>query len=316
MEIQYSFQSKNFAECTHGWSLSTGGNAIQPGTRLKFQNIKRLSIDPTSGTPILLGLHIIKHCGFPLILNAICENQLITCHTGLIDPGYQAEVAVIVATSSQEPEIIEPGQLTVFAIPVGYTVPVIKDDAILKNPVYDQDAGFDFRTSENICLLPKTKHTFSFDLSHLTNIAPGFTPVVLGRSGIACRGILVTPTKINIQEKFTIIVHNLTKEAILLAPGTRIAQLIFVSKANTPSILQIFTKHINECDIPENPAIKFKRVHQPLECATPSANSHDSKQGIKEIPLASSFSEKVELGGANRGKPCRGKNGFGSSGYE
>lgn len=296
--------------------MSTGGNATLPGTRLKFKNIVPITVNATSGTPILLGLHIIKHSGFPIILNAVCENQHVVCHTGLVDPGFRAEVAVIVATSSQEAVTIEPGHLTVYAMPVGYTVPVITDDTVLKNPVYDEDAGFDFRTSEHICLLPKTKHSFAFDLTHLKSIAPGFTPIVLGRSGIACRGILVTPTDIPLHEKFILTLYNLTKEPVLLSPGTRIAQLIFISKTNTPSLIQIFTKHIKECDIPENPAIKFKRIPFSTPCKQSSPNSTLQNSCMKETPIASSMSERVEMGGATVGKPSRGTKGFGSSGYE
>ncbi|ACY41124.1 deoxyuridine triphosphatase [Wood mouse herpesvirus] len=297
MKVEYSFVPKHFLECTHGWALTTQGTDLTPGTRLKFQNVSPIIVQPSEGTKVPLGLFIQKTSGFPLILNAICANSLIAGHTGLIDPGYRGEVSVILATASKSTVEIAPGHLTVYILPVSYTVPVITDDHLLKNPVYDEDAGFDFRASEDLCLLPKTRHTFQFDLTHLSGIAPEFTPVVLGRSGIACRGILVTPTGINMAEKFSLTLHNLTTEPIIIPQGIRIAQIVFVSKSYSPSLLQLLANKETVMDIPDLTAVQFIRV--PHESAQKAENVQEKNRRYSRQRPA---------------KPSREGRGFGSSG--
>ncbi|ADW24395.1 dUTPase [Cricetid gammaherpesvirus 2] len=314
--ICYTFKQKTFKESPLYWTATKNGASVSVDSRLKFSNCAEIKVNATGGTQVPMGLWISASHGFPLILHGVCTNPDIVCHTGLIDPSYTGELSIILANSRHTECTVAPDDLTVFLLPFGHTTPVISDDCtVLKPPAYQDDAGFDLVLETNVTIAPKTVHEITSDMSFLRGIDHGkYSPMLIGRSGLACRGILIYPSKVQ-DGKASVKIINLTKEVVILRGGTRFCQLIFVKKSHIPSIIHTL-KTGQGSFLVKAPNISFLKVACPDETC-PNSSKVDTFEFLANCPAVKGFSCAPPAGEQSFPAPVckiRHSKGFGSSG--
>ena len=112
----------------------------------------------------------------------------------------------------------------------------LRDDAILPSQAYDGDAGLDLASCERVELGPGERAVVGTGLA--VAIPEGFAGLVLPRSGLAARhGITIVNSPGLIDSGYrgevkVILLNTDRREAFVVEPGMRIAQLVLVEAAS------------------------------------------------------------------------------------
>jgi dUTP pyrophosphatase len=111
----------------------------------------------------------------------------------------------------------------------------LRDDAVLPSQAYDGDAGLDLSACERVELPPGRRSVVGTGLA--VAIPDGYAGLVLPRSGLAARHgltIVNAPGLIDTGyrgEVKVILLNTDSREAFVVEPGMRIAQLVLVEAA-------------------------------------------------------------------------------------
>ena len=94
----------------------------------------------------------------------------------------------------------------------------------------DGDAGFDLRSTEEVLMFDNAITAIPTGI-HIS-VPKGYTGLVVPRSGQAKRGLTVANAPGIVDSKYTgevlVLAHNVSGDAIIIAKGERIAQMVIV----------------------------------------------------------------------------------------
>ncbi|ARW78116.1 deoxyuridine triphosphatase [Common bottlenose dolphin gammaherpesvirus 1 strain Sarasota] len=260
----------------------------------------------TNKTPVLvrphqpfilpLGVFVDSIPGHAILLTGKTDRP-VTCHVGLIDPGYTGELKLILNNSTPFNQTLFPEELQIYVMAFMFSTPLILDNNLLSRPHYSEDAGYDLLSPFDFYVYPLT--SFSILIPHPCP-APKkmFVPVVLGRSGIAISGVTVSATVWN-KDQLKIRLFSHAGETQHFSKGSRICQVVFMHKRHVRS------KYCHPFDCFQlSPSLFFSWAQVSFknlgERTAQHAGIHDGSPAPPSV--------------TNETRPVRDGNGFGSSG--
>lgn len=194
-----------------------------------------------SGVPNLvsLGLKIVTPREYAFLLTAQTIKKVV-CHTGLIDTGYQGELKLLIVNTKEYNATLYPHDLLVYLVAFNYHTPHV-DQRFLTPPQYQGDAGYDLRCPGHMLWYPGETGSFT-RLEPRPAQGRQYVPVILGRSGLACKGLLACPRKWK-SHRFTAKLTNYSKETLELSRGDRMCQVVFMDRQHLPSRRKLTLAH-------------------------------------------------------------------------
>ncbi|AAX58090.1 ORF54 [Ovine gammaherpesvirus 2] len=204
----------------------------QEESKLQLVNTKLVTVRPFEATVLPLGVYVRAVPGYAILLLAKGSRN-VNFHTGLIDPSYCGELKLICNNLTSSHQGIAAGSLKVTIVSFTYATPILVQPSILQPPRYHDDVGYDLHLDRIIVVLPL--RAFTLKVSAACPVASrNFVPIVLGRSGLASRGLTVRPLVWrNSTLKLTLFNH--TSETMLLQANSRICQVVFIHSQNLPT---------------------------------------------------------------------------------
>ncbi|ALE14768.1 ORF54 [Felid gammaherpesvirus 1] len=211
--LVYNFFANNFAPISDCYELT-------------LTNTQNILIEPFTPTIVPIGIKIIK-C--PKNLGCFLyghSNKAVCCHLGVIDPGYTGELKLIIWSTTASAITILAKELQVSIVPFNYITPNLSSQNLLSHPHYLNDVGYDLHLPEDITIFPmSSKRIYIF--KHPPHVSKLYTAVVLGRSGLAINGTIVTATKWT-SNFLEIKLTNYSNSLVYYAKGTKICQITFI----------------------------------------------------------------------------------------
>nr|WIM51665.1 MAG: hypothetical protein ADFBMEEK_00031 [Peromyscus leucopus gammaherpesvirus] len=279
-EIHYTFDSYKFKlQASSTYSLS-------------LKNKFPLTIKAYQPSIIPLGVKIVKSAGYAFFLWGKSQREVFI-HTGLIDGGYRGELQMIIHNVTQHNITLLKNELKINLMAFQYALPRIYDQTLLSAPQYPGDAGYDISLPGHLDINPHGETTIPLNIAFPRSIKH-YKPVIVGRSGMAARGIVTTPKEV-LGDSHELCLQNFTDQQISFPPGTRICQIVFLHKGNIrpPSRLSCRVVNIEENFNFKPEPVTFVEVN--------SDSSPPSQEGVISGPMA-------------RLTNIRGEKGIGSSG--
>lgn len=252
--------------------------------QLNIVNKTAILVRPGKAFVLPLGLYIQPPQNTGLIIYGTLPKKLIV-HNGIIDSGYRGEVKAVIFNKTSFNKTIRPGEMTLtiavfscFSDDIDITP---ENGKILSQPKYKFDAGRDVHLKCDMLLYPYS--TFYMTMGFDPPKSDGYKPVFFGRSGLALKGIHVTPNKWRcVYSKIAI--TNYSSEVIVLNRGDRFCQVVYMSKESVPSkyetcadivkIGQKFRFQPAHLLFLENPAIEIKEETQNTD--NPNSDDQDT----------------------------------------
>nr|WIV69256.1 dUTPase [Bovine gammaherpesvirus 4] len=196
-----------------------------PPHRLCLINKSQILIMPGVPNVVSLGVRIINPGTYAFLLHAR-GNKKVFCHIGLVDPGYKGDVRLILMNKTTRPVVIAAKQLKVSLLAFCFAVPyVLPINCPITLPQYPLDAGLDITLPQNLSIPPRT--TAIVSISGCPHISPKFIPVILGRSGMASKGLGVKAIKWQ-SSPVLIKITNYSDVTHTFTAGARICQVVFM----------------------------------------------------------------------------------------
>lgn len=212
---------------------------VAGGVNLTLVNNSAILVRPHSPLKVSTGVSFAKTGGMAVLVSGSSRNKKILVHIGLIDPNFKGTVSVILFSASFYNRLLHPGDLTIYFSACYFYTPPLIDCKLLCHPQYIGDAGYDFTSPVDFMIFPHTRAKLTFPFpSPLKNGL--YVPIVLGRSGQACKGLRVKPTRWE-GEGLSICLKNFTSETKMFLRGERICQIMFIRKDHLKGCLHFFT---------------------------------------------------------------------------
>ncbi|UNP64468.1 deoxyuridine triphosphatase [Saguinine gammaherpesvirus 1] len=216
-EIHYTFDSYKFKlQASSTYSLS-------------LKNKFPLTIKAYQPSIIPLGVKIVKSAGYAFFLWGKSPREIFI-HTGLIDGCYRGELQMIIHNVTQHNITLLKNELKINLMAFQYALPRIYDQTLLSAPQYPGDAGYDISLPGHLDINPHGETTIPLNIAFPRSIKH-YKPVIVGRSGMAARGIVTTPKEV-LGDSHELCLQNFTDQQISFPPGTRICQIVFLHKDN------------------------------------------------------------------------------------
>ncbi|AGY30736.1 ORF54 [Retroperitoneal fibromatosis-associated herpesvirus] len=273
--------------------------ASLPGTcRLKLVNQFPLVVRACQPLIVPLGLHLTRVPSCAFLLTVETENT-IRGHVGLIDGGFQGELKAILVNKEEFPVTLYKGELTVYLSALNYTVPDLPPLPFLHQPRYFLDAGFDVSATHHLYIPPTVRIPFELRLgASAPEIPTSHIPVALGRSGLACRGLVMDISRWK-QDGLRLKFYNYSGDSWVIRPGDRICQIVFIEKKQLLQGWKKFLRHIKLA-----PGICFRPANVMFYEEGPTdLKQNDEESGLINTPRIEETNPFV-----------RGEKGLGSSG--
>lgn len=207
----------------NGYKLVTKSRS--GSSRLWLTNNTPILVKPHNPHILQLGLFVTAPQEYALFLAGKTDRP-VTCHLGLIDPGFTGELKLIINNNTAYNQTVMPGELQVYLMAFSFSSPMLLDNDLLSKPRYAEDAGYDLHSPRTFMIYP-----LSFFTLYVPNKCPVptkfFVPVVIGRSGMAANGVTVNAVKWD-KKRLKIRMFNHTGETVAFPTGSRICQVTFV----------------------------------------------------------------------------------------
>ncbi|QDQ69261.1 deoxyuridine triphosphatase [Colobine gammaherpesvirus 1] len=267
--------------------------------RLRLVNQLPLLVRPGEPLIVPLGLHITRVPSCAFLLTMETENPL-WGHVGLIDGGFKGEVKAILINKEEFPVTLHRGELIVCISAVNFTTPDLPPVPFLSRPRYALDAGFDVSATRCLYIPPRCSKPIELRLNIAApEVHTPHVPVALGRSGLACRGLVIDICRWKISG-LCLKLHNYSKHAWVVHPGDRICQIVFIDKKQLLQGWKKFLPHIKLA-----PGLCFRPANVMFfEDSRNHDEDNDDEQLLLDIPETESRETSV----------IRGHRGLGSSG--
>ncbi|CAA45677.1 dUTPase [Saimiriine gammaherpesvirus 2] len=232
-EIYYRFEPQTFY-------ITSPARA----SNLQLINHNNILVKAGQVTIVSTGIIFPKETSFAFILYGKSAKSIF-CHTGLIDPGFQGELKLIVLNKTEDDITLFENDLRVSVTAFVYGVPKLHDYSDLCPPRYSKDAGFDLYLPTDVTVKPRVPNRYSVNICCPAQLK-SYKPVLFGRSGLAAKGLTIKVSRW--QNQLQIIFYNYTKSQITYTARTRIAQVVFMHKKHLPTTLTRLkpTMHLSE----------------------------------------------------------------------
>ncbi|AIA62091.1 orf54 [Alcelaphine gammaherpesvirus 2] len=205
--------------------------STQEDSKLQLVNSKAVVIEPFKSSVVPLGVYVKSLTGYATLLLANTYKN-VTFHPGLIDPNYMGELKLICNNNTDCYQVVPAGRLRVSVVAFTFCTPILMGPCVLSPPQYSGDAGYDFCLDQLVVVLPLKAFSMQFNIACPVKFQ-NFTPIVLGRSGLAARGLSLSPYMWK-EDVLKLSVFNHTAEAIILPEGSRICQVVFMHNDHLP----------------------------------------------------------------------------------
>ncbi|AAC95579.1 orf 54 [Ateline gammaherpesvirus 3] len=278
--IYYKFKPQNF------YITSSVG-----ASNLHLTNHTNILVKAGQVTIVNLGMSLARETNFAFVLCGKSSKNIF-CHTGLIDPGFQGEMKLIVLNKTESDIVLLENELRVSITAFVYGVPKLHDYSDLCPPRYCKDAGFDLYLPTDIKVHPGIPNKYSVNICCPAHIK-SYKPILFGRSGIAAKGLTIKVTRW--ENQLQIMFYNYTTSQKSYPARTRIAQVVFMHKRHLP---RTFTRFKPTMHLSDNIKYAWARVSfQDINVVCPS-----------NIRTSSTNNDTPDS------QPVRGTAGLGSSG--
>lgn len=268
----------------------------QEESTLQLVNNKPVVIEPFRSSVVPLGVYLRCLPGYACMLLANTYRN-VTFHPGLIDPTYMGELKLICNNRTDAYVVVPAGRLKVTVLAFTFLSPILTGPSVLSPPQYTDDAGYDLCLDQLVMVLPLKAFTFQLALTCPIQ-SKNFTPVVLGRSGLAAKGLSITPCKWK-GDVLRLSMFNHTSETIILPEGSRLCQVVFMHNDHLPTI---------------KPRILAAFLFQHRLMDMPFCQSRVSFIDIQKDPCTSTSTLFQDSTGNSISDATRGSKGLGSSG--
>ncbi|AAK38257.1 ORF48 [callitrichine gammaherpesvirus 3] len=215
------------------YAFSSDKFLILPATtRLTLVNKTAILVRPFKTCILDLGLYAKPPENHGLVLWGVTTRP-VTPHTGIIDPGYTGMLKLILHNKRSVNSTLRPGELTVHLAAFKYHTPTdVPKGSIINQPQYEKDVGLDVSCPSFVGIFPQ--QTITIRLSGSPPKIPHFRSMIFGRSGLACKGLIVRVTKWR-RDGADVCITNYSAETVFLNEGDRCCQLVYLHKEHLTS---------------------------------------------------------------------------------
>nr|QRE02534.1 hypothetical protein [Otarine gammaherpesvirus 4] len=273
--------------------------SIHGNWRLFLVNDSVVLLSPHRPCVLPLGVYVTLPPGYAAFIIGHAGPD-ITCHCGLVDPGYDGELKLIINVCSIYNVALWPGRLRVYITAFEYSTPMLLVASPLTRPRYHLDAGFDLRVPYSFTIYPHQSSTVTIR-SPCPAPVRFFKPVVVGRSGLAASGVTVRVTRWR-NNNLKILVYNHTENTVAFDCGARFCQVVFIHHRHLPAVYVKCLKHMKLGD-----SVPFTCKNVRFEGMSEVLPSQRPPPALNGCDLLGALKDKY------RGEK-RGAAGFGSSG--